>query len=271
MSFPRIIAPVVVLSLIFTALCFFTGDRATPYAAEKMRAIRGYMISTQYIYTQKDNTGHPLMAVIVSKSMNRKLENVIVLDFSSHVYQDVHQLSNIYSAKTGYAYDDKWVLNDISNYRISNDGIYIDINHLDKMNILEGKTASNAYTLMTYSTLKERDITNKNLKRYVNLLKQENLSEDYHGMLNKYLQRFFHPFVCVLLAILGCLLGFSTPREQRLIGFTIAIGCIFIYYITLPFFDLLAEKEILPPLITATFPTIAFLCAILGFYKSKDL
>lgn len=271
MSFPRIIAPVVVLSLIFTALCFFTGDRATPYAAEKMRAIRGYMISTQYIYTQKDNTGHPLMAVIVSKSMDRKLENVMVLDFSSHVYQDVHQLSNIYSAKTGYAYDDKWVLNDISNYKISNDGIYIDINHLNKMNILEGKAASNAYTLMTYSTLKERDITNKNLKRYVNLLKQENLSEDYHGMLNKYLQRFFHPFVCVLLAILGCLLGFSKPREQRLIGFTIAIGCIFIYYITLPFFDLLAEKEILPPLITATFPTIAFLCAILGFYKSKDL
>ena len=48
------------------------------------------------------------------------------------------------------------------------------------MNILEGKTASNAYTLMTYSTLKERDITNKNLKRYVNLLKQEKTIKQHH-------------------------------------------------------------------------------------------
>ena len=89
MSFPRIIAPVVVLSLIFTLLCFITGDKGTPMAAEKMRAIRGSVRTAQYIYTQKDKSGHPLMAVIVSKSTNKKLQNVIVLDFSSHVYQDV--------------------------------------------------------------------------------------------------------------------------------------------------------------------------------------
>ena len=90
-------------------------------------------------------------------------------------------------------------------------------------------------------------------------------------MLNKYYQRFFHPFVCILLAIMGCLLGFSKPREQRLIGFTIAIACIFAYYITLPFFDLLAEKGVMAPVLTAAFPPLAFLCAIILFYKSKDL
>ncbi|MBD5401615.1 YjgP/YjgQ family permease [bacterium] len=271
MSFPRIIAPVVVLSLIFTFLCFLTGDKGIPMAADKIRAIHGAVRTAQYIYTQKDSTGHPLRSIIVSQSRDKELENVIVLDFSSHVYQDVHQLSNIYSAQRGHIYDDRWELEDITNYNISNDGIYIDINHLDKINVLEGDSASKAFTLMTYSTMKERDINNKNLKKYIKLLKEEKVSEEYNGTLNKYFQRFFHPFVCVLLAILGCLLGFSKPREQRLVGFTIAIGCIFVYYITLPFFDLLAEKEILPPLITATFPTIAFLAAIIGFYKSKDL
>jgi len=271
MSFPRIIAPVVVLSIIFTFLCFLTGDKGTPMAAEKMRAIRGSIRTAQYIYTQKDKTGHPLMAVVVSKSSERNLQNVIVLDFSSHVYQDVHQLSDIYSAKTGYAYNDKWILNDITNYRISNEGIYFDIRHIDKMSILNGEAASNAFTLMNYSNVKERDINNRDLRNYVKLLKSEGLNEEYHGTLNKYLQRFFHPLICILLAILGCLLGFSKPREQRLIGFTIAIGCIFIYYITLPFFDLLAEKEVLSPFITATFPTFAFIIAICGFYKSKDL
>lgn len=271
MSFPRIIAPVIVLSLIFTFLCFMTGNLGTPMAAAKMRAIRGSIRTAQYIYTQKDNTGHPLLAVVVSKSAERDLQDVIVLDFSSHIYQDVHQLSNIYSAKKGYAHDDKWALEDITNYKISNDGIYFDVKHIDNMEVLNGEAAKNAYILMSYSNVKERDINNKDLKNYVNLLKKENLSEEYHGTLNKYLQRFFHPLICIILGILGSLLGFSKPREQRLVGFTIAVGCIFIYYITLPFFDLLAEKEILSPFITATLPTIAFSAAICAFYKSKDL
>ena len=90
-------------------------------------------------------------------------------------------------------------------------------------------------------------------------------------MYNKYLQRFFHPFICMLLAVMGALLGFSKPREQKLIGFVIAIGCIFAYYVTMPFFDIMADKGVLPPLITALFPVIAFLGAIIAFYKSRDL
>ena len=271
MSFPRIIAPVIVLSLFFTGICFVLSDKGTPMAASKMEAIHGIVRTTQYIYTQKDESGLPLASVIVSKSRNRDLENVLVLDFSSNVYQDVHQLSHIYSAKSGYAYDDKWVLKDITNYSISNDGIYIDINHLDELNVLNGDAAKNAYTLMVYSTMKERDITNKDLGNYVKLLKKEKLTEEYNYNLNKYLQRFLRPFICVLLAILGALLGFSKPREQRLIGFTIGIGCIFLYYITLPCFDVLAEKGVLSPYVTATLPLVAFIIAIQQFYKAKDL
>lgn len=271
MSFQRIVIPVVVLSFMFSVFCFFLGDRWTPFAENKLRAIRGDVFNAQYIYTQKDDSGHPLLAVVVSKAVNRDLNGVIVLDFASHIYQDVHQLSNIYSAKKGYAQDDKWILEDVSNYQISNDGVYFDVNHVDKMSILNGESAENAYTLMNYSTLKERDISTKNLKRYIKLLKKEGLSEEYNYMLNKFLQRYLHPFICVLLAILGCLLGFSKPREQRLVGFTIGIGCVFLYYITLPFFDMLAEKEILSPYITSVFPTLAFMAAIYGFYKIKDL
>jgi lipopolysaccharide export system permease protein len=271
MSFARIIAPVIALSIIFTFLCFITGDKGTPLAADKTRAIRGSVRTTQYIYTQKDKTGHPLLAVVVTKSSDRKLDNVTVLDFSDEVYQDVHQLSNIYAAQNGYAYDDRWELYNVYHYKISRDGIYIDIRKLNQMDILNGEDASTAYTLMKYSSTKEREITNNNLKHYAGLLKKEKLSDEYNFILNKYLQRFFHPFVCVLLAILGCLLGFSKPREQRLIGFTIAIGLIFAYYITLPFFDLLAEKEILSPYLTATIPTFAFMFAIYCFYKLRDL
>lgn len=271
LSFQRIIAPVLVLSLIVTWLCFVTGDKLIPYSVNKAGALKGGYISTQYIYTQKDKEEIPTKAVVVSKFSKDTMYNVIVLDFSKKQYTDVHQLQDIYYAKTGKNFNNYWRLYDITQYELSNDGIYIDINKIPEMDILQGESAQNAFTLMTYSVKKEREINNHDLHNYIKLLKKEGLDEEYRYMLNKYLQRFFHPFVCVLLAIMGALLGFSKPREQRLVGFTIAIGSIFLYYITLPFFDLLAEKGVLPPIVTAIFPPFAFLCAIIAFYKSKDL
>lgn len=271
LSFKRILAPVLVLSIIVTYLCFLTGDKLIPFSTKKLNEINGRVASTQYIYTQKDENNVPVLAVIISKFRIDSLSKVILLDFSSKMYTDVHQLNNIYFAESGKTFKDHWELKDITQYKINQDGIFTDIAKRPDMTILQGEAAQNALTLMIYSTKKEREITNANLKNYITLLKKEGMDEEYRYNLNKYFQRFFHPLVCILLAIMGTLLGFSKPREQRLVGFTIAIGCIFLYYITLPFFDLLAEKGIMHPFLTAIFPPAAFLCAIIAFYKSKDL
>lgn len=277
MSFSRILRPLLVLSFIVTYLCFVTYDKWIPYSCQKLQEIKGGRPLTQFIYTKKDSNNHPEQAVIVSKFEDNQMYDVIVMNFSKEVFNDLHAISNISVAQTGKFEKSSdgtsaWGLYDVTVYDIDGSGIFHKINKIKKHNILkENNEAEDAYTIMINSTKRDRDINNKDLKRYISLLKRENLDEDYRFMLNKYFQRFFHPFVCVLLAVLGCLLGFSKPREQRLIGFTIAIGCIFLYYITLPFFDLLAEKGVLPPLITAAFPPVAFLLAIIMFYKSKDL
>lgn len=276
MSFGRILRPLLVLSFIMTYLCFVTYDKLIPYSCQKLMEIKERASITQFIYAQKDENNHPKQAVVVSRFLRDEMTNVIVMNFSNQVFDDLHGLTNILVAQTGYKGEDEngehcWILKNVTSYDIDEEGIFQKTSKRKQVNILNGEEADDAYTIMLNSTKRDRDIDNKNLKHYVSLLKKANLDEDYRLMKNKYLQRFFHPFVCVLLAIMGCLLGFSKPREQRLIGFTIAIGCIFVYYITLPFFDLLAEKGVLPPLLTAAFPPIAFLCAIIAFYKSRDL
>ena len=276
MSFGRIIRPLLVLSFIVTYFCFITCDKLIPYSCQKLAEIKETRYVTQFIYTQKDENSRPIHAVVVSRFEKGLMQDVIVMDFAEKVFDDLHGLENVMVAAKGeMGVNDKgepcWKLSGITSYDITDEGVFKAIKTIPSATILDGKAAGNAYTIMLNSTKRDRDLTNKELKNYVKLLKEENLNEEYHFMYNKYLQRFFHPFVCVLLAILGCLLGFSKPREQKLIGFTIAIGCIFGYYITLPFFDLLAEKGVLPPIITATFPVVAFLCAIIAFYKSKDI
>lgn len=271
LSFGRIFAPVLVLSLMVTAFCFVTYDKLIPLSAQKLIDIKKEYSPSQYIYTQKDKSNRPTLGVVVSRFNYTSMTNVIVLDFSKKHYTDLNALSSIFVAKSATNYPDKWILHDVVQYKISSDGIFEQIRTLNSMDILQGNSASNAYKLMTYSLKRDREIENGDLWNYVQLLKKEDLQEEYRFMLNKYFQRFFHPFVCVLLATLGCLLGFSKPREQRLVGFTVAIGCIFMYYITLPFFDLLAEKGILHPFITSLTPPLAFLAAIFAIYKSKDL
>lgn len=271
LSFWRIFRPVLVLSIIITAFCFVTYDKLIPFSSEKLVDIKREYSPSQYIYTQKDKNGQPTLGVVISRFNYSNVANVVVLDFSEQTYSDLHALSHIFVAKHAQPFADKWVLQDVVEYHISNEGIFKEINHMKSMDILQGEAAQNAYKLMMYSLKRDREIDNKDLWSYIRLLKKEGLQEEERFMLNKYYQRFTQPVVCILLAVLGCLLGFSRPREQRLIGFTIAIGCIFLYYITLPFFDLLAEKGVLPPFITATFPPFAFLLAIWGFYKSKEM
>lgn len=270
LSFWRILAPVLALSIMVTAFCFITYDKLIPFASDKLVNIKREYSSSQYIYTQKDKNDKPSKIVIVSKFNHSNVADVILLDFSSKNYTDLHALSQIYVAKGAKVYDNKWTLHDITYYEITDNGIFEEIKHIDSIDILQGDAAQNAYTLMMYSLKRDREIDNHDLWRYTRLLKQEGLQEEFRFMLNKYYQRYTHPLVCILLATLGCLLGFSKPREQRLIGFTIAIGAIFLYYITLPFFDLLAEKGVLPPLITASFPPLAFLASIWAFYRTKE-
>lgn len=271
LSFKRILAPVLVFSFIVTVLCFITYDKFIPLSESIHMRINNRRITTQYIYTEKNEKNIPQDYVIVSKYENGLMSDVLYLTFGERRYADIHELTNIYHAKSGIPADDKWTLNDINLYEITSDGVFKDTQHIESMEILNGESASDAHKLMLYATKRDREFTNSELKSYVNLLKKEGLDEEHRLLLNKYYQRFSHPFVCVALAILGVILGFSKPREQRVIGFTIAIGCVFAYYITLPFFDLLAEKGILPPFLTATLPIVAFTCAIWAFYKSKEI
>lgn len=271
LPFRRIVAPVIVLSVIVSFLCFITIDKFVPYSSSILAKLKDSNPTSQYIYTQKDDNGKPTLGVIVSRYNKHEMSNVIVLDFSSPKYTDFHGISTVYVAKNGKFMPDRWHLTDITRYQISQDGIFNDIDSLSQMDILKGHLAGDIQCIMNCSTKKEREISNKNLHKYIKLLKMVKNDEAYNLMLNKYYQRFFHPFICVLLAVMGCLLGFSKPREQRMVGFAIAIGAIFVYYITLPFFDLLAEKSVLNPFITAIFPPFAFFLCIVAFYKTKDL
>ena len=269
LSFTRIMMPAVILGTVLTYLCFMVGDFLIPYASKAEGENKSFQ--TNFVYIQKDENNIPKRGIIISNYIPGLVRKLFIVDFSKETYDDAITFENIYFADWAKVKKDNWTLYGVKKYRISSGGIYENIKDVGSMNILEGKEASEIYELMTNTTKRDRTFTNSELKRYMKLLSDYGYLDEYRFMLTKYYQRFLHPLTCILFAIIGCLLGFSPPRSQRLVGFTVAVGIVFAYYITLPFFDLLAQKGVLPPFVSAFLPILMFLLAIVYIKKYKDV
>lgn len=270
LSFTRIMAPVLVLGVILAYFCYVVNDKFIPFASVRAGESGGW--NTHFVYIVKDTNNSPNQALIVSNFSVRTIRNIILLNFSDKRYDDATMFKSIIFSPYALKNDNNWVLKDTKKYIINKNGIYTSVLNVGDYPILNKEGLSNqVFELMKNATKKDRAYTNKEMGQYVKLLKAQEYTDEYNFMLTKYYQRFLHPLTCIIFAAIGCLLGFSPPRSQRLVGFTIGVGIIFAYYITLPFFDLLAQKGVLLPFIAAAFPIIVFIVAIFVIKKAKDL
>lgn len=269
--FFRIIATVIILSIFAMGATFIVGSKFLPVSANKLKEIKGDNRSSQFVFPVKNSDDYMDKILIVSNFDDNNIRNVIVLNFYPENSDSSSLLSSIYISDYVKYNHSNWIINSGKKYEISEDGIFKQIDDVKNLPILDGHSAVNAFKLMKYSVYRDRELTNAQISEYIKLLKQERMDDEYRFMLNKYLQRFTHSFMCVLFAVLGCLLGFSQPREQKFLGMLIAVCIIFAYYITIPFFDLLAEKAVLSPFITSMIPPVVAFVLIVLFKKIKDL
>lgn len=269
-SFNRIMLPVICFGAVLSVFCYIVNDKLVPIASNKLGESKGGGSHFVYIVENKDKT--PKQNIIVSNFKPGVIYDIIVMNFSNEKYSDVTTFKSIIFAPVAYPKNDAWVIKDATKYDIDEDGIYHNVEKIDEYKILTSTNqAQEVYNLMLNTTRKERVFTNHQISKYAKLLKKANFSDEYRYFKAKLYQRYLHPLTCILFAIIGCLLGFAPPRSQRLIGFTIAVGMIFGYYITLPFFDLLAQKAVLPPFICAVLPIVLFIISIFVIKKVKDL
>lgn len=270
LSFNRIMLPVILFGCVLSIFCYIVNDKLVPIASKKLGESKGGGSHFVYIVENPDKT--PKQNIIVSNFTPDAIYDITVMNFAHEKYTDATTFESIAFAPITTKEKDCWMLHDALIYTIDEDGIYKDVQRKELYPILQEKNQSQeVFDLMLNTTRKERVFTNHQISKYAKLLKKANFSDEYRYFRTKLYQRYLHPTTCILFAIIGCLLGFAPPRSQRLIGFTIAVGIIFGYYITLPFFDLLAQKGILPPLLAAGLPIILFILSIFIIKKVKDL
>ncbi len=273
LSFNRIMLPVVIFGVILSIFCYIVNDKLVPNASNKLGESKGGGSHFVYIVENPDKT--PKQNIIVSNFTPDRIYEITVMNFSKEKYDDATTFESIVFAPYADVKDGCWRLSNALIYEIDEDGIYTNVEKRATYDILNDKNTPNlakeVFDLMLNTTRKERVFTNRQISKYSKLLKKANFSDEYRYFKTKLYQRYLHPLTCILFAIIGCLLGFAPPRSQRLVGFTVAVGMIFGYYITLPFFDTLAQKGIVPPIVAAGFPIALFIISIFIIKKVKDL
>lgn len=271
LSFWRIVAPIIIFSIFVSIGCFSLYNTLIPFSEKKIVALKHEGFETHFVFTVKAPDDKLEKILLIPSYKNNQISHPLVLNFNANQYTGTSVLNNVVLADYAVYKDQSWFLHNVKRYNLSQDGVFKSITHKGSEKVLGGEKGETAFKLMNYSTKRDRELNNSEMTEYIRMLRAENLHDEYRFNLNKYLQRYFHSFICVLFAILGCLLGFSQPREQRLVGFTIGLAIVFGYYITLPFFDMCAEKGIMSPYLTSSVQPLAIVIAILIFKKIKDL
>jgi lipopolysaccharide export system permease protein len=270
-SLKRLFVPIIALSLIGAVICYIVYAVLIPYSTFAIKKMKNEVGQSHFIFLDKTPQGKPKNILIVGDYSRNSVHYVKFMTFSDVVSSDTPLMKSIITSYSAEVKDDHWLLRSGIEYKIAPNGVYEKIIPFETKAVLDKTSSKDAAKLLLYSTKKAVEMPDAQLLSYMALLKKLDMQDEYRFALSKYYQRAASALGCVLFAICGVLLGFSRPRENRVIGFTLAVALIFVYYIILPFIDMLAQTGTLFPLVAAWFPNLIIIAAIWAIIKYKEL
>ncbi|MFH0702067.1 MAG: LptF/LptG family permease [bacterium] len=270
-SFIRLILPVLVLSAIGVWTCFIINEHLIPYSTSTLKTLKHDINQSHFVYVDKTKSGKPKQILIIGNYDGTNMEDIKLLKFPENATGDTSLIQTIITANSAKYTANNWILENGTEYQIAPNGVYKNIISFKSLNIFSPDSSMKAFKLLVNSAKKAKEMTLTELHYYIKLLKSMDMQDEFHYFLNKYHQRFSLSFSCILFSICGVILGFSKPREKRYLGFTIGVGIIFLYYLIIPFLEMLSQIGIISPMIAAWVPNIIVFILIFILIKQKQV
>lgn len=269
-SLKRLLAPVAAISILASILCFITYNSLIPLSEKVMADLNG-RDSSHFVYVHKDKDGSPSKILIIGNYNNGSMSDVKLLKLSKDNSLGVPAINEVLTSSVAKYNNGKWRFGNGLKYEISNDGVYKNVDKFDSTEVLSGISGQSAYKIMQNSVKKPSEMNLSQLWEHYNLLKKLEIDDELSYYKNKIHQRFAMPFSCLLFGLCGVVLGYGKPREKKFIGLIFGICLVFLYFIIMPFMDMLSEHRILLPVLSAWIPNILVLGTIIGFIKYRRL
>lgn len=270
-SILRLTIPVIMISIIGILACIYTNERLVTTSSQALKNYKGDIYQEHFVYVDKEQNGKPKNILIIGNYTPNSISNIKFLNFSEKISNDRPIIEEIITADFAKYKNNYWSLINGIEYKIAPDGVYKNIRKFNTANVLDNKSAKDAYKLLVNSTKKSREMNISELAKYADLLGQLKIEDEYRYTMSKLHQRFAQPFSCLFLALCGIILGINRPREKRTVGFTVGVALVFIYFVIVPFLDMLTQNNVISPALAAWGPNIFIFLSTIGLIKLKQI
>lgn len=244
-GFMRVVAPLLAGGVVVSLLTFTLQEEVVPFANGEVAQIQNDVINHQSVFNQDTITRAPLpgggQQVTIASAydpIDRSLLGVTVLQYDAKgnpSYEAFAQRANFEA--------DQWTLENVSEYQLSPDGEVYVLPKEPEQKIALYQTPTDIVKRMTANdpeqmslsqitdVVREGQLTDQELRKYTTIFQQ----------------KIAQPFACFVFVLIAVPFGMRTMRGggNAGLGFGLAVGIVFVYYVVATFCSYLAEA-ILP-------------------------
>jgi LPS export ABC transporter permease LptG len=265
-SLTRILMPLLVISLFFSGLTYYMGEKLVPIASETSKLIKEEKIKGKQ-YHLKNNiffkrSDEFIIAVNTYNAEDKSLTRPVIW------YRDDTGDIHIYTAFAGKFEGDELLLAEVNHHVFDGKDKYHNLKYIEKLETLK---------LPFPEVLQEvhsddagaSGLAASDLRGQISNLEQS--GQDPSVARTNLAFKYATPIACTIFSFVAFMFSVLNPRKERYSGVFMALVLIFIYYISQTVFKSLGEKGVVsPPELAAWATNLIFLTiGIVTFSKTS--
>lgn len=266
----RLVAPVIVLSLLVSGLTFGFNEAIVPAAKyqanmtldQALKQDQPKFDEKNIVFQQyrddKQADGKTVQMLdrifYAQRFDGKQMKGLTVLDFSQN---GVNQIISANSAQWNYE-QQTWDFFDGTIYLVDPNGSYRNILKFERQQIQLPRTPLDLASHKTDSA----QMNIGEVREYLQLVEQSGDEKRANQLRMRIQQKIAFPFVCLVFGLAGATLGTRPRRGGRGASFAISVVIIFTYYLLSFVCDAFGRLEIFTPILAAWLPTVVGLGAV---------
>ncbi|MBU1022707.1 LptF/LptG family permease [bacterium] len=253
-SLSRILIPLIVISLVFSAATYYLGEKLVPVASKTSEMIKEEKIQGKQFHLKNNIFFKRSDDFIIAVNKFNVKQNQLTRPVIWH--RDGDEI-HIYIAHTGVFENDDVVLHDANHHVFDATDQYRPLIRTEKIKVLRLNFPKELQKVHEETT-GASGLAASDLKGQIGNLEQSGL--DSSVAKTNLAFKYSTPIACTIFSFVAFMFSVMNPRKERYSGVFIALVLIFVYYILQTIFKSLGEKGVVrPPELAAWATNLLFL------------
>ncbi len=257
-TFPRIIVPLLFAGLVMSVVMYGFQEGVVPFANDEVSAIETKALNHTSAFNRDLTVSAPLPGggrqVTIATAYephSQALSNVTLIQ-----YDRAGSPTQIIFAQQAEFAADEWILRNASAYRFNADGSTISEPDVPEQEVDLGEKPTDIVKRLSHD-----DPQQMSRAQIASIISTGQLTEtELHKYVTVYQEKLAQPFACFVFVLIAIPFGLRSFRggASASLGFGLAVGIVFVYYVVMTIFSYVGEAVIFLAPLWAWMPNVIF-------------